>query len=72
MVQLDGIALNDSGQFRFRIESTGDSGFQLSIQFCEEDRYSTAAGVWPSIEKAKSVAEITARKLLCGATVNWQ
>jgi hypothetical protein len=48
-------------------------GFLLSIRYTGDGATNvTGAGVWPSIEKAKQVAEKTAAKLLHGAAVSWR
>ena len=45
----------------------------LSIRYSGDGTHNvTGAGVWPSVEKAKEVAEQSARRLLHGATVTWQ
>jgi len=31
----------------------------------------TGAGIWPTVEKAREIAEATARHLLSGAVVIW-
>ena len=59
--------------FEFTIEPFVNGGFLLSIRFSGDGRSNTTgAGVWPTVEKAKEVAEQTSRRLLNGATVNWQ
>jgi hypothetical protein len=45
----------------------------LSTRFSGDDRQNiTGAGVWPTVEKAKEIAQTTATKLLHGATIAWQ
>jgi hypothetical protein len=45
----------------------------LSIRYTGDGtNNTTGAGVWPTIEKAKQVAEESARRLLHGAAVTWQ
>jgi hypothetical protein len=49
-----------------------DRGFLLTISYSGDGaKNTTGAGVWPSVERAKEVAEETATKLLHGATVSW-
>jgi hypothetical protein len=45
----------------------------LSIRFSGDGRQNTTgAGVWPTVEKAKQIAQTTATKVLHGATIAWQ
>lgn len=68
-----GNAQDDREAFVFTIETFVSGGFLLSIRYAGDGKASvTGAGVWPSIEKAKQIAEETAAKLLHGAVVNWQ
>jgi hypothetical protein len=47
-------------------------GFSLSIRFSGGSRENiTGAGVWPSVEKAKQIAEASAQ-LLDEAAVQWE
>ena len=59
--------------FDFTIEPFVTGGFMLSIRYSGDSRDSiTGAGVWPTIEKAKEVAEQSAKRLLHDATVTWE
>jgi hypothetical protein len=58
--------------FRFTIEEFV-GGYRLDIDFSGDGHSNgTGAGIWPSIEKAKAIAEETASRLLNGATVAWE
>ena len=70
MVQT-GIATGNGETFTFSIKPV-PTGFRL------DNRYSggchvntTGAGIWPTVEKAREIAEATARHLLNGAVVTW-
>jgi hypothetical protein len=68
-----GTARDDREVFQFTIEDFVGGGFRLDIDFRGDGRGNvTGAGVWPSVEKAKQVAEETARRLLQGASVKWE
>ena len=59
--------------FEFTIEPFVSGGFRLDIRYsgdCHHDI--TGAGIWPTVQKAQSVAEETARRLLHGAHVHWE
>ena len=69
---IKGEAKDDKEVFEFSIEPFVSGGFKLSIRYSGDgDRNVTGAGVWPSIEKAKQIAQATAAKLLHGAVINW-
>lgn len=59
--------------FEFTVEPFVSEGFLLSIRYhgdcCQNV---TGAGVWPTIEKAKEIAQESATKLLHGATISWK
>jgi len=69
---LKGTARDQKETFDFEISPSGESSFALFISFhgncC---RNVTGAGVWPSLEKAKQIAEQTANELLHGAVITW-
>jgi hypothetical protein len=47
-------------------------GFVLNIRYsgsCHENI--TGAGIWPTVEKAKEIAQTAAARLLDGAQVQW-
>jgi hypothetical protein len=72
-MKIRGRARDERETFEFAIEPFVTGGFLLSIKFSGDGRGNlTGAGVWPSAEKAKQVAQETATKLLHGAVVNWQ
>jgi hypothetical protein len=68
-----GEANDEKEKFEFSIEPFVAGGFMLSTRFSGDDRQNiTGAGVWPTVEKAKEIAQTTATKLLHGATIAWQ
>jgi hypothetical protein len=72
-VILRGQAADSKETLAFSIERFISGGFLLGIQYsgdCHEGL--TGAGVWPSIEKAKDIAQRTATHLLHGALVVWE
>ena len=70
---IKGQAADDRERFEFTVEPFVTGGFMLSIRYSGDGAHNvTGAGVWPSVEKAKDVAEQSARRLLNGATVTWQ
>jgi hypothetical protein len=70
---ITGHAADDREEFSFTVEPFVTGGFKLSIRYSGDGtNNTTGAGVWPTVEKAKQVAEESARQLLHGATVTWQ
>jgi hypothetical protein len=70
---IKGEARDDRELFEFTIEPFVTTGFLLTIRYSGDGRENvTGAGVWPSIEKAKEIAQATATKLLHGAIISWQ
>jgi hypothetical protein len=70
---IKGEAKDEREKFEFSIEPFVAGGFMLSIRFNGDGRENiTGAGVWPSVEKAKEIAQTTATKLLHGAMITWQ
>ena len=68
-----GSARDNSELFEFTIESFVSGGFRLDIRYSGDCHHNiTGAGIWPTVQKAQSVGEETARRLLHGATVNWE
>jgi hypothetical protein len=68
-----GEAKDEKEKFEFSIEPFVAGGFMLSIRFSGDGPPNfTGAGVWPTIEKAKEIAQTTATKLLHGTTIAWQ
>jgi hypothetical protein len=70
-----GHANDEEEKFEFTIEPfvIRDQGFLLKIDYRGDGRGGgTGAGVWPTVEKAKQIAEQTAAKLLHGATITWE
>jgi len=67
-----GKASDHSELFEFWIEPLG-GGFRLDIRYSGDCHHNiTGAGILPTVQKAQSVAEETARRLLHGAPVNWE
>jgi hypothetical protein len=72
-LQVRGKAFDDSETFDFSIEPFVTGGFRLDIKYFGGDRHNiTGAGVWPTVEKAREIAEATARRLLHGTSIQWQ
>ena len=70
---IKGQASDDRETFEFTIEPFVSGGFRLDIRYSGDGRGNiTGAGIWPTVEKAKQIAEETAQRLLHGATVTWQ
>jgi hypothetical protein len=70
---IKGQASDDRETFEFTIEPFVSGGFRLNIRYSGDGSSNiTGAGVWPTVEKAKQVAEETAQRLLRGAAVTWQ
>jgi hypothetical protein len=66
-----GIATGNDETFTFTIRAV-PTGFRLDNRYaggCHENI--TGAGIWPTAEKAREIAETTAKRLLSGATVTW-
>jgi hypothetical protein len=59
--------------FEFTIQPFVTGGFQLNIRYSGDSSQNiTGAGIWPSVEKAKQIAQDAAAKLLHGAVVLWK
>jgi hypothetical protein len=68
-----GKAQGNGETFLFTVEEFVTGGFRLDIDFSGAERDGgTGAGIWPSVEKAKAIAEETAKRLLGGASVTWE
>jgi hypothetical protein len=70
--KITGRANDANEQFDFTIEPFVPPRFLLTIRY-SGDRLEnvTGAGVWPTVEKAKQIAQQSATKLLHGATIKW-
>ena len=67
-----GTAKDTRELFEFTIERFVSGGFMLSIKYSGDCHHNiTGAGVWPTIDKAKEIAQETATRLLHGAAVTW-
>jgi hypothetical protein len=67
-----GSAEDSSESFRITIKPYIAGGFILYIKFSGSDRHGeTGAGIWPTVEKAKEIAQHTASSLLRGAVISW-
>jgi len=67
-----GTARDSRERFDFTIQPFVLGGFRLDISFSGDGRSNeTGAGIWPTIDKAKAVAEETASRLLHGESVIW-
>jgi hypothetical protein len=72
-VLLTGNARDSREAFEFTIEPFVSGGFVLRIRYSGDCHHNiTGAGVWPTIEKAKNIAEQTAKRLLHEAVVTWE
>jgi len=70
---IKGEAKDDRELFEFTIEPFVTTGFMLTIRYSGDCHHNvTGAGVWPTIEKAKQIAQDTATRLLHGAIVSWR
>jgi hypothetical protein len=70
--RIKGHAKDDKELFEFTIEPLVRPGFLLAIRYSGDCHHNiTGAGVWPSVEKAKEIAQETAARLLHGAIVSW-
>jgi hypothetical protein len=69
---ITGYAKDGKELFEFAIEPFVRPGFLLSIRYSGDCHHNIAgAGVWPTVEKAKQIAQETATRLLHGAIVSW-
>jgi hypothetical protein len=69
---ITGRATDDGELFGFTIAPFVVDGFSLTIQYSGDCHHNiTGAGVWPTIERAKEIAQEAATRLLHGATVTW-
>ena len=70
---IKGKAKGSAETFAFTIFPYVHGGFLLDIRYDGDGaRNITGAGVWPTIEKAKQIAQETATRLLQGAIIIWQ
>jgi hypothetical protein len=71
-VVITGEAKDERELFEFKIQPIVTSGFLLTIHYSGDCCHNvTGAGIWPTVEKAKQIAQETATKLLHGAIVSW-
>ena len=69
---LTGEAHDGNERFNFAIKRFVTGGFLLEISYISDKGHGiNGAGVWPSIEKAKEIAQETAAKLLHDASISW-
>ena len=67
-----GEARDAEERFDFAIKRFITDGFLLEISYRGDRGHGiNGAGVWPSIEKAKEIAQQTATKLLHGFLISW-
>lgn len=72
-VIVTGRAKDDRETFVLTVEPFVSGGYLLSIRYSGDGSGNvTGAGLWPSIDKAKQIAQETADRLLHGAVVDWQ
>jgi hypothetical protein len=68
-----GEAKDSREKFEFTIAPYVAGGFLLTIRYSGDGTpNTTGAGVWPTVEKAKQIAEETAQRLLHEVTVTWE
>lgn len=68
-----GEARDEKEVFEFTVEPFVTGGYLLSIRYYGDCCQNViGAGVWPTIEKAKQIAQESATKLLHGATILWK
>jgi hypothetical protein len=73
LTQYPGEAKDDRELFEFTVKRLVTGGFLLSIKYSGDCHHNiTGAGVWPTIEKAKQIAQETATRLLHGTMVSWR
>ncbi len=71
-MSVKGAAHRNRETFEFTSEPFVNGGYRLDIKYLGDGHHNvTGAGVWPTVEKAKEIAEATATKLLSGAQVFW-
>ena len=69
---ITGRAADDIELFEFTIQPFVAGGFTLSIRYSGDCHHNiTGAGVWPTVARAREIAEETAARLLRGAAVTW-
>jgi hypothetical protein len=69
---ITGEAKDEKELFEFKITPYVTPGFLLTITYSGDGSHNvTGAGVWPTIEKAKLIAQETATKLLHGSIIAW-
>jgi predicted ferric reductase len=74
-VLIKGHATDGREIFEFTIADahTGNNQLRLDIKYSGDHGHGlSGAGLWPNVEKAKSVAQETANKLLGGAVITWE
>ena len=68
-----GEAKDSREKFEFTISPFATGGFLLTIRYSGDGTSNiTGGGVWQTIEKAKQIAEETAKRLLHEAMVTWK
>lgn len=69
---LTGEAHGEEETFVFAIKQFVTGGFLLEISYSgDSDRGITGGGIWPSVDKAKEIAQQTAVKMLKGTPISW-
>ena len=71
-MSIKGVAQGNRETFEFTIGPFVAGGYRLDIKYSGDCHHNvTGAGVWPTVAKAREIAEATATKLLSGAQVSW-
>jgi hypothetical protein len=72
-VLIKGTAQDRRERFEFTIEPFISVGFMLPIKYNGDCHHNiTGAGVGPSMDRAKEIADPTAKRRLSGATITWE
>ena len=67
-----GEARDEKEDFEFTVEQFVTGGYLLSVRYHGDCCQNITGSVWPTIEKAKQIAQESATKLLHGATIIWK
>lgn len=69
---MTGTASGNGEIFEFTITPVTNYEFRLDIRYSGDGEHNiTGAGLWPTVQKARAVAETIAQKRLGGAQISW-
>jgi hypothetical protein len=72
VIVLKGTARDEKETFDLEIWQSETSTYSLFISYHGDCcKNITGAGIWPTLEKARQIAEQTANELLHGAKITW-